>query len=377
MSLLLSIILLVIVVGCNKEPQKQLQTGMIENPEMFQKQEELTSLKETKEQLIGLEKKENFGLMGKSKNYVYFLTNMQQNQFDIVAYNLNTKKLLEKPIYTFKGNSFIQAGEFIFENNLYFGVSSGLEEGGLLFQFIEITDDHKVNILTKGKTLYYPVLSRSNEHAIIEYTNKESTRIEAVNLKTKKIKKLEQAHNYTKEENFDGKVIYFAGGLENRVYYQEVDFQNKDFLEIEETQLKVWNLQTDTQEDLCKLPRRIDYLTGDDTFICTNTSAGDDTSVESGRIYKSLTKEKQEYFQIPGIKPAQEIQNSGKVKNTIILCNGNSLYFFDVEKMTYTILTLNDYTNESQFNSFPVYSGDSASYLLRTEDDNIYLVTYY
>ncbi|EGL35678.1 hypothetical protein HMPREF9126_1562 [Parvimonas sp. oral taxon 110 str. F0139] len=177
----------------------------------------------------------------------------------------------------------------------------------------------------------------------------------------------EEELNYSNNK-FNGKFILFAGGVENNIYYQLVNYNNTDKMEngtaevykliSESESKKILELDKENNQENAK-QKRLLFLSGDDYLLFTNDLAPKTAKYNTGKVYNLNTMEGTE---IPNITVEDIIRELYTINNLYFLNNRSNFYVYNnVGKL----LLQKPYNPEEKLASNISVNKDTISYLIK------------
>lgn len=177
----------------------------------------------------------------------------------------------------------------------------------------------------------------------------------------------EEELNYSNNK-FNGKFILFAGGVENNLYYQVINYENTDKMENGSAEVyklispseskKILELDKENNQENAK-KKRLFFISGDDYLLFTNDLAPKTAKYNTGKVYNLETMESTE---IPNITVEDVIRELYTINNLYFLNNRSNFYVYNNEGKLLHRKTYN--TGEKLASNISV-NKDTISYLIK------------
>lgn len=177
----------------------------------------------------------------------------------------------------------------------------------------------------------------------------------------------------TKNNKLNGKYIMFAGGFENTIYYQVVNYKVEENMEKESADIckyvsfdeskKVLELEKITTPEAVK-NRKVIFVSGDDKFLFTSDYVIEASDYNTGKVINLETMESSE---IPNVKSTHYLTDAYKINNFYLLDNNDNIYVYNKSGK---LLIQKNYKEKGKSSSKMAISKNTISYLVRENDES-------
>lgn len=184
---------------------------------------------------------------------------------------------------------------------------------------------------------------------------------------------LEEEELNTKNNKLNGKYIIFAGGLENTIYYQVVNYKVEENMEKESADIykyvsfdeskKVLELEKITTPEAVK-NRKVIFVSGDDKFLFTSDYVIEASDYNTGKVINLETMESSE---IPNVDSNHYLTDAYKINDFYLLDNNDNIYVYNKSEK---LLIQKNYKEKGKSASKMAISKNTISYLLRENDES-------
>lgn len=177
----------------------------------------------------------------------------------------------------------------------------------------------------------------------------------------------EEELNYSNNK-FNGKFILFAGGVENNLYYQVINYENTDKMENGSAEVyklispseskKILELDKENNQENAK-KKRLFFISGDDYLLFTSNLVPNTAKYNTGKVYNLNTMEGTE---IPNITVDNDIRELYTINNLYFLNNRSNFYIYNNEGK---LLLQKPYNPEEKLASNISVNKDTISFLIK------------
>ena len=184
---------------------------------------------------------------------------------------------------------------------------------------------------------------------------------------------LEEEELNTKNNKLNGKYIMFAGGLENHIYFQVINYKNDDDIEkwyayiykqiSPNESKKVLELEKITTPKAVK-NRKVIFVSGDDKFLFTSDYVIEASDYNTGKVINLETMESSE---IPNVESAHDLIDAYKINDFYLLDNNDNIYIYNKSGK---LLIQKNYEEKGKSASKMAISKNTISYLVRENDES-------
>ena len=184
---------------------------------------------------------------------------------------------------------------------------------------------------------------------------------------------LEEEELNTKNNKLNGKYIMFAGGIENHIYFQVINYQNDDAMEKEYADIykqispneskKVLELEKITTPEAVK-NRKVIFVSGDDKFLFTSDYVIEASDHNTGKVINLETMESSE---IPNVDSTHYLTDAYKINDFYLLDNNDNIYVYNKSGK---LLVQKNYKEKGKSASKMAISKNTISYLVRENDES-------
>lgn len=184
---------------------------------------------------------------------------------------------------------------------------------------------------------------------------------------------LEEEELNTKNNKLNGKYIMFAGGLENHIYFQVINYQNDDAMEKGYADIykqispseskKILELEKITTPKAVK-NRKVIFVSGDDKFLFTSDYVIEASDYNTGKVINLETMESSE---IPNVDSTHYLTDAYKINNFYLLDNNDNIYVYNKSGK---LLIQKNYKEKEKSSSKMAISKNTISYLVRENDES-------
>ncbi len=278
----------------------------------------------------------NIQLIGfDSENYYFQLSD---NNYNFTIANKNDKSL--QPLYTLSSKNDVFL-EKIYKGSLL--VVFGYWEDRIChFQFISVNNEGKESILYKGDTSGMPQVSIVGNYAVLNYVDaskgdvEEESILATINLEDKSYKEIASSQFTRNGFNYNGTFTYLAGGWEDGICYEKIQMNHEsiDNDDAGKCSIYYYSFKEGKHEKLIDYPHKVLYIRGDRECFLTS----DHLIVSTENSGKITLREDNTYktYNIPGIIPALDIQDSYKLSdNDILVYNMDNFWICNIKNKTY------------------------------------------
>lgn len=193
------------------------------------------------------------------------------------------------------------------------------------------------------------------------------------NIDDASLRLLKEEELNTENDKLNGNYIMFAGGLENEIYYQVINYQNDDKMEkgsadifkliSENESKKVLELgKVKTPENVKN--RKVLFISGDDKLLFTSDYVIEASNYNTGRVFNLKTMENSE---IPNVESAHDLTDAYKINNLYLLDNNDNIYVYNSEGK---LLLQKKYEDKEKVVSKISVTKDYISYLVRENENS-------
>lgn len=177
----------------------------------------------------------------------------------------------------------------------------------------------------------------------------------------------------TKNNKLNGKYIMFAGGVENNIYYQVINYNDEESMEkgfadiykyvsFDESK-KVLELEKITTPKAVK-NRKVIFVSGDDKFLFTSDYVIEASDYNTGKVINLETMESSE---IPNVESAHDLTDAYKKNDFYLLDNNDNIYVYNKSGK---LLIQKNYEEKGKSASKMAISKNTISYLVRENDES-------
>lgn len=184
---------------------------------------------------------------------------------------------------------------------------------------------------------------------------------------------LEEEELNTKNNKLNGKYIMFAGGFENNIYYQVVNYKVEENMEKESADIyryvsfdeskKVLELEKITTPEAVK-NRKVIFVSGDDKFLFTSDYVIEASDYNTGKVINLETMESSE---IPNVDSTHYLTDAYKINDFYLLDNNDNIYIYNKSGK---LLIQKNYKEKGKSSSKMANSKNTISYLVRENDES-------
>ena len=184
---------------------------------------------------------------------------------------------------------------------------------------------------------------------------------------------LEEEELNTKNNKLNGKYIMFAGGFENTIYYQVVNYKVEENMEKESADIykyvsfdeskKVLELEKITTPKAVK-NRKVIFVSGDDKFLFTSDYVIEASDYNTGKVINLETMESSE---IPNVDSTHYLTDAYKINDFYLLDNNDNIYVYNKSGK---LLIQKNYKEKGKSASKMAISKNTISYLVRENDES-------
>jgi len=184
---------------------------------------------------------------------------------------------------------------------------------------------------------------------------------------------LEEEELNTKNNKLNGKYIMFAGGLENHIYYQVVNYKVEENMEKESADIykqispseskKILELEKITTPEAVK-NRKVIFVSGDDKFLFTSDYVIEASDYNTGKVINLETMESSE---IPNVDSTHYLTDAYKINDFYLLDNNDNIYVYNKSGK---LLIQKNYKEKGKSASKMAISKNTISYLVRENDES-------
>ena len=177
----------------------------------------------------------------------------------------------------------------------------------------------------------------------------------------------------TKNNKLNGKYIMFAGGIENHIYFQVINYQNDDVMEKGYADIykqispneskKVLELEKITTPKAVK-NRKVIFVSGDDKFLFTSDYVIEASDYNTGKVINLETMESSE---IPNVDSTHYLTDAYKINDFYLLDNNDNIYVYNKSGK---LLIQKNYKEKGKSASKMAISKNTISYLVRENDES-------
>ena len=177
----------------------------------------------------------------------------------------------------------------------------------------------------------------------------------------------------TKNNKLNGKYIMFAGGVENYIYYQVINYNDEESMEKGSADIykyvsfdeskKVLELEKITTPKAVK-NRKVLFVSGDDKFLFTSDYVIEASDYNTGKVINLETMESSE---IPNVESAHDLTDAYKINDFYLLDNNDNIYVYNKSGK---LLIQKNYEEKGKSASKMAISKNTISYLVRENDES-------
>ena len=177
----------------------------------------------------------------------------------------------------------------------------------------------------------------------------------------------------TKNNKLNGKYIMFAGGVENNIYYQVINYNDEESMEKGSADIykyvsfdeskKVLELEKITTPKAVK-NRKVLFISGDDKFLFTSDYVIEASDYNTGKV---INLEIMESSEIPNVESAHDLTDAYKINDFYLLDNNDNIYVYNKSGK---LLIQKNYEEKGKSASKMAISKNTISYLVRENDDS-------
>ena len=177
----------------------------------------------------------------------------------------------------------------------------------------------------------------------------------------------------TKNNKLNGKFIMFAGGVENNIYYQVINYKVEESMEKGSADIykyisfdeskKVLELEKITTPKAVK-NRKVIFVSGDDKFLFTSDYVIEASDYNTGKVINLETMESSE---IPNVESAHDLIDAYKINDFYLLDNNDNIYVYNKSGK---LLIQKNYEEKGKSASKMAISKNTISYLVRENDES-------
>ena len=189
------------------------------------------------------------------------------------------------------------------------------------------------------------------------------------NIDDASLRLLKEEELSTENDKLNGNYIMFAGGLENHIYYQVINYQNEkgsaDIFEFvsENESKKILELdKIKTPEDVKN--RKVLFVSGDDKVLFTSDYVIEASNYNTGKVFNLETMENTE---IPNVESAHDLTDAYKVNDLYLLDNNRNIYVYNEKGK---LLLQKAYEDKEKSVSKIAVTKNCISYLVRENDNS-------
>ncbi len=288
---------------------------------------------------------ESAHLIGFSTNNLYF---SYDNEISWIYAIGDIKENNIIPIYTIP-KSIDVFFEAMYNNNLLIGIGNWDDNSNCNYELFLVSPDKEKRIVYQCISRGYPTVSLVDHYAVVNFAeqnkNSYTSKLIYIDLNTS-VNTTVETSEYTIENNlYNGTFTINAGGWDDGFCYEKVTMKNESMQDAQsgESAIYFYSLKGKKARKLVDYNRKVFYISGSSNCFITS-----DYSLipheKTGLIWVNENDGFTSYT-IPGIVSGEDIRNSYRLSNDLVLVNNFKYYFiFNLRSRTY-------YVEEYEFSS--------------------------
>ncbi|MCR1898491.1 hypothetical protein NSA47_05735 [Irregularibacter muris] len=365
-KLIILLALLVLILLGAYAPNKINVNNFNPSPITFEKKDNFNVSHKTIELKFD-ESQKNLELIDIKKDNEIYVRYDNSGKMVYAIKNLNTNK----DLILYKSESvFATALSGVYKDKLY--VVETLIEGDKFISYIVLVDKQKnVHRYPLGTMNKIPYVYQVDNLLLINYESGEKNQINSYlsyfDMDTNRLDSItEEQYKINSSGTVTGNYILFAGGMENSIYYQVVEYNNEDIEKDGKSYL--YKIDRDNKESIKKittLNEKLIFISGDENSLITSDYMYEAPFYDSGKLY---VKNKNKWLKttIPHITAGRDIIGVEKIgDNVLLIYNNESYYLYNYESKNYVEKT---YRKEDSIFSRIRVSKNNFFYLEKTNN---------
>ena len=193
------------------------------------------------------------------------------------------------------------------------------------------------------------------------------------NIDDASLRLLKEEELSTENDKLNGNYIMFAGGLENHIYYQVINYQNDNQMEKGSADIFEFVSENESKKilelDKIKTPedvknRKVLFVSGDDKVLFTSDYVIEASNYNTGKVFNLETMENTE---IPNVESAHDLTDAYKVNDLYLLDNNRNIYVYNEKGK---LLLQKAYEDKEKSVSKIAVTKNCISYLVRENDNS-------
>lgn len=239
----------------------------------------------------------------------------------------------EKILYENK-NVFATAIQGVYNDILYI-IETIIQDEKLVSDVVLVNNNGSVYRYNIGKMDKIPYVQQLDNLLLINYEYREEnmvktylTYFDMTNFNQENI--LQEQYTENLSGTVTGKYILFAGGMENTIYYQIVEYNDEDIEKGGKSYIyKINKNDINSAEKLFELENKALFLSGDENSLIISDYVFEPPFYDSGKLYIK-NNDNWSYTIIPNVTAGADLIGAEKISDKVLLIfNNESFYIYD------------------------------------------------